>query len=149
MKTRSVLALFAFLAAVPLSAQVTTATVYGRIVDPSGAGVPQAKVSLLNEGTNSRSNVVSDTIGEFTIGFLPVGRYTVSIEAAGFKAQKQSGMELSAGQRIGIEYKLALGNVAEVVEVSGSAPLINTVSAEQREGKIEAEVRELPVSRRD
>ena len=139
----------AALLAVPMAAQVTTATIYGRVLDPSGAGVPQAKITMLNEGTNSTSTAVSDASGDFTVAFLPVGVYTVSIEASGFKAQKQTGIELGAGQRVGAEYRLALGNVSEVVEISASAPLVNTVSAEQREGKIEAQVRELPLSRRD
>ncbi len=137
------------LSAVNLIAQVTTATVYGRIVDPSGAGVPQAKVALINDETNARTNAVSDASGEFTSAFLPVGRYSISIEASGFKGQKQTGVELSAGQRVAVEYRLDLGSVTEVVEVTSSSPLVNTVSAEQREGKTETQVRELPLARRD
>ncbi len=139
----------AALLAVPVTAQVTTATIYGRVLDPSGAGVPQAKITMTNEGTNTTSSAVSDGSGEFTVAFLPVGVYTVSVEASGFKAQKHAGIELGAGQRVGAEYRLALGNVSEVVEISASTPLVNTVSAEQREAKIEMQVRELPLSRRD
>jgi len=143
------LACLALLASLPALAQVTTATLYGRIVDPSGAGVPQAKILILNEQTNARANAVSDPSGEFTIPFLTAGSYTISLEAQGFKGQKQTGVLLSAGQRVGAEFRLELGNVAEVVEVSSSAPLINTVSAEQREGKTQEQVRELPLARRD
>jgi hypothetical protein len=143
------LACLALLATLPAFAQVTTATLYGRIVDPSGAGIPQARITLQNEETNGRANGLSDASGEFTIPYIAVGRYTVSLEAKGFKGQKQSGILLSAGQRVGAEYRLELGNVAEVVEVSSSTPLVNTVSAEQREGKTEMQVRELPLARRD
>ena len=149
MNCRHFAALIALVSLLPAHAQVTTATVYGRVIDPSGAAIAQAKIALLNEGTNARVNTVSDAAGEFTAAFLAVGKYTISIEATGFKQQRRSGIELSAGQRVGLEYKLDLGNVSEVVEVSASTPQINTVSAEQREGKIEAEVRELPLARRD
>lgn len=143
------LALLAFLAAASMSAQVTTATLYGRITDPSGAGIPDARINLVNDENNARASGVSDSQGEFTIAFLPVGKYTISLEAKGFKGQKQTGVALSAGQRVGAEYRLELGSVSEVVEVSASTPLVNTISAEQREGKTETQVRELPLARRD
>lgn len=149
MNKKTFVALAALLAVIPSHAQLTTATIYGRVIDPSGAGVPEAKLLLLNEETNARSHAVSDTSGEFTVAFLPVGRYTISIEARGFKGQKQTGIDLSAGQRVGAEYRLDIGSVAEVVEVSASTPLVNTVSAEQREDKTEVQVRELPLARRD
>ncbi|MBC7925048.1 MAG: TonB-dependent receptor, partial [Bryobacteraceae bacterium] len=149
MNWKPCLALAALSATSPLFAQVTTATIYGRVLDPSGAGVPQALVALQNEATNSRISATSDSSGDFTVAFLAVGKYTILIEAKGFKGQKQSGIELSAGQRLGAEYTLALGNVAEIVEVTSSAPLVNTVSAEQREGKTQTQVRELPLARRD
>jgi hypothetical protein len=149
MKRKPCLALLALLATGPLYAQVTTATIYGRVLDPSDAAVPQAKVTLQNEETNARSNAVADSSGQFTVPFLPIGHYTINIEATGFKAQKQTGIELSAGQRAGLEFKLDIGSVSDIVEISASAPQVNTVSAEQREGKIEAQVRELPLSRRD
>lgn len=142
-------ALAALLAATPLFSQVTTATIYGRVLDPSGAGVPQAKITLLNEGTNNPTHTTSDSTGEFTVPFLPVGQYTISIEASGFRGQRRTGINLSAGERIGAEFQLELGNVSEMVEISSSTPLVNTVSAEQREAKGELQVRELPLARRD
>ncbi len=131
------------------SAQVTTATIYGRVVDPSGAGVPSAQITLLNEGTNARTNATTDSTGEFTVAFLNVGSYTMTIEAKGFKTQKRTGLAASAGQRIGAEVQLEVGSVTEVMEISSALPLLNTVSAEQREAKTETQVRELPLSRRD
>jgi hypothetical protein len=129
--------------------QVTTATIYGRILDPSGAGIPTAQITLVNEGTNARAVATSDSAGEFTIPFLSVGTYTLTVEAKGFKGQRQAGLGASAGQRLGVDIRLDVGNVSEVIEVTGAAPLLNTVSAEQREAKTETQVRELPLSRRD
>lgn len=129
--------------------QVTTATIYGRILDPTGAGIPAAQITLLNEGTNVRTTATSDSVGEFTIPFLNVGTYTLTAEAKGFKGQRQAGLAASAGQRLGVDIRLDVGSAAEVIEVSGIAPLLNSVSAEQREAKTETQVRELPLSRRD
>ncbi len=146
---------FAFLLFLPLVpygnalGQVTTATLYGRVLDPSGAGVPSAQVFLVNEATNARTTAASDPNGEFTVAFLSVGTYTMTVEAKGFKSQKRTGLVASAGQRVGAEIQLEVGSVTEVVEVSTSLPQLNTVSAEQREAKTEVQVRELPLARRD
>lgn len=129
--------------------QVTTATIYGRVLDPSGAGIPSAQVALTNEATNARTNATTDTNGEFTVAFLNVGAYTMTVEAKGFKSQKRNGLLASAGQRVGAEVQLEVGSVTEVVEVNTTLPQLNTVSAEQREAKNEVQVRELPLARRD
>jgi hypothetical protein len=64
-------------------AQVTTATVYGTITDPTGAAISSAPVSLSNELTGATASTHSNVAGEFTFTFLPVGAYTISIEAQG------------------------------------------------------------------
>jgi hypothetical protein len=123
--------------------QVTTATIYGNVLDPSGAAVAQASVSATNELTGVTLTAASDERGEFTLTFVQVGRYTISIKAPGFKEQKQTGLELSAGQRFRLNYTLAVGEVTENVTVTAEAPLLNTVAAEQREGLSERQARTL------
>ncbi len=81
--------------------------------------------------------------------FLPVGRYTISIKAPGFKEQKQTGLELTAGQKLRSNYTLAVGEVTENVTVTAETALLNTVTAEQREGITEKQTKELPLFRRD
>src|SRR3954471_24058078 len=76
-------------------AQVTTATLYGIVTDPSGATVPGANVTITNEQTNAAQNATTNQEGEFTFNFLQVGRYSLLISAAGFKEQTQQGVELS------------------------------------------------------
>ncbi len=62
-----------------LLAQVTTATVYGNVGDPSGAQIPDASVIIVNEETGSVQTATTSTTGEFTFNFLSVGRYTLSV----------------------------------------------------------------------
>ena len=129
--------------------QVTTATLYGNVLDPSGAAIAQAAVSATNELTGVGFTAASDERGEFTLTFLPVGRYTLSIKAPGFKEQKQTGLELAAGQRLRSNYTLVVGEVTENVTVTAETALLNTVTAEQREGVTEKQTKELPLFRRD
>src|SRR5215471_2312677 len=117
----------------PADAQVTTATLYGVLIDPTGARVPSAVATLVHEGTGAVTKKTADSTGEFGFDFLPVGSYTLRIEAAGFKAQERKGLELSAGQQVRQTFTLDVGSTNETVTVAGTAPLIDTVSAEQHQ----------------
>jgi len=130
-------------------AQITTATIYGNVTDPSGAAVVGAEVTATNELTGGVVASSTNEVGEFTLTFLPVGRYTIGIKAVGFKEQKQTGLQLAGGQRVGRNISLVVGEVTETVSVTAEAPLLNTVSAEQRENLTTTQVRELPLFRRD
>ncbi len=143
--------LFGFLGgvAMPAHAQVTTATIYGSVADPTGAIVPSAKVSATNELTGARQEATTNELGEFTFTFLPVGRYTLNIESQGFRPVKQTGLELTAGQQLRLNLSLQLGSSAEVVSVTAETPLINAVSAEQRTTIDKTQAVELPLARRN
>jgi len=129
--------------------QVTTATLYGTVVDPSGAAIPQATITVTNEGTLSVSTATTDRNGEFTLTFLPVGSYAVSAKAASFREERRPHLALGASQRVVLSFSLQIGSTAESVTVTEGAPVLNTVSAEQRENVSTAQVRELPLARRD
>ncbi len=142
-------ALVGLLAAWPGFGQVTTATIYGTVVDGSGAAIPNASIHIENELTSAVSTASSDSSGEFTVTFLPVGRYTVTIEAGGFKLYKQAGLELAAGQRVRLSFALEIGSINESIAVTAEAPLVVASTAEQRTHLATQEVVELPLSRRD
>ncbi|HUQ94254.1 MAG TPA: TonB-dependent receptor [Bryobacteraceae bacterium] len=129
--------------------QVTTATIYGTVLDATGGAVPGATVTVTNEGTAAVTNATSGTLGEFTVTFLAVGSYTVTVEAKGFKTYKQTGLPLGAGQRVQVEVKLDVGDTKETVSITADAPLLETSTAEQRQNLTTSEVRELPTARRD
>jgi hypothetical protein len=131
------------------AAQVITATLYGIVTDATGAVVPGATVSIRNEETSASYRKVSDAAGEFGFEFLPVGTYTLRIEGPGFKALETSGITLTAGQQARRTYQLEVGVVTETVKVEGTAPLLNTVSAEQQQSIDSGTAKELPLARRD
>jgi hypothetical protein len=132
-----------------IQGQVTTATLYGNVTDGSGAQVPRAPVLIVNEETSSTQTTTTNATGEFTFNFLPVGRYSLTITASGFKEQTESGIELTAGQSIRRTYVLEIGTLAEKVTVTAGKPLVNTVNAEQLISHGTIEVREIPLARRD
>jgi Carboxypeptidase regulatory-like domain/TonB dependent receptor-like, beta-barrel len=130
-------------------AQVTTATFYGIVNDPSGAVVPGAEVTLTNENTSATLKSITDVQGEFVFNFVPAGRYTLKIALAGFKSLESKNMELGAAQNVRQTFTLQVGEVTESVTVSGESPLVNTAAAEQRESYSHQQVTELPLARRN
>lgn len=132
-----------------LEAQVTTATVYGRVIDPSGAVIPEASISASNEATGLEYSTVTGSGGEFTITFLPAGTYSLAISAEGFRSYLETGLTLASGQRHNRDYGLELGATAETVTVTSEAPLMNTVNAEQDIALNQNQVAELPMINRD
>lgn len=133
----------------PAWSQVTTATFYGTVADPSGARIPGAVVTLTHEETNATSTRTSDANGEFTFDFLRIGTYTIRAEATGFKRYELKGLELSAAQTLRQIITLEIGSVTETVNVDATAPLVNTASSEQVQNFEGMKVTELPLSRRN
>ncbi len=149
--TKTLLAFLAVagLLAVSAPAQVTTATIYGRVLDPSGAVIPGAAVRAANEATGLEKIAESNERGEFVVAYIPVGPYTITIEADGFNTRVQSGVNLSSGQTADLSFVLEIGATTELVEVSADAPLLNTTSAEQDISLSSDQVDHLPLRNRD
>ena len=90
----------ALLWSVPVRAQVTTADVVGRVTDPSGAVVPNAKVTIQNTGTGAVRSMNTTESGDYVFNLLPIGSYTIHIEVASFRTFTRQGLELAAGDRV-------------------------------------------------
>ena len=129
--------------------QVTTATLNGIVADDSGGVVPGAEVTLTQSETNAVSAKTTNEIGEFVFTFVNPGTYTLRITSPGFMTSQHDNFVLRAAQNIRRRFTLQVGQVAETVEVSAQAVMINTGSTEQREGLSEMEVTQLPLSRRN
>src|SRR5215475_3880667 len=144
------LALLVCLAALtPGKAQVTTATFYGTVSDPSQAVLPGVTATMTNEGTGLATSKISDEKGEFAFTFLPAGTYTLKLELPGFKTFVNAGFQLGAAQNVRRTFTLEVGGVTDEVTVTGDAPLVNTVAAEQRQSYSRIQLTELPLANRD
>src|SRR5215813_9875352 len=129
--------------------QVTTATIFGTVVDSSGATVPLAEVTATNELTGTMKTGIANNRGEVTITFVPVGVYTISIEAAGFKKYRESGLALVAGENANLKFSLEIGAVSETLNVTADRPLLEATSAQQNVTIDAVQRAELPLTSRD
>lgn len=132
-----------------LIAQRTDATFAGIVTDPSGAVLPGAEVQLINEGTAAVTQHITNETGEFIFSFVPVGTYTLKIVMPGFKTYESRGIPLGAAQNVRRTYVLEVGAVSDSVTVTGEAPLVNTISPEQRLSLETVEVKNLPMFNRN
>ena len=114
--------------ALTVSAQTVSGTILGTVTDSSGSVIPNAKVTIVNEGTGLTRNVQADSNGEFTAPSLPTGHYTVIAELTGFKTLTLSNIELGVDQRARIDLKLEVGAMTESVSVEATSPLVQTSS---------------------
>ncbi len=115
-----VLLVVSFLA-IPLRAQNFNATLSGTVVDPSGAGVPNAVLELKVENMESIAKATSNDRGEFTMPNLTPRTYNLTVNAPGFKEYIQNGIQLLVDQNAQLTVKLQLGSAHESIEVTANA----------------------------
>lgn len=133
----------------PCLAQVTTSTFLGTVTDPSGGVIVGANLTLTNQGTAAATTKSTGADGSFEFDFLRIGTYRLKITAAGFKGLQTGDIDLLAGASMRRTFALELGAVSETVSVEGTAPLVNTVSAEQSQSVSRLEAAELPLAKRN
>src|SRR5215471_18189002 len=117
---------FITLAWLPLTAQTTTGSIVGTVTDVTGAVVPGAAVTITNVDTGIATKAPTDSSGNYVVTALPVGHYSVTVEARGFKKSVSGGITLNVQDRIGVNVVLELGQITETVEVQGVAAALQT-----------------------
>jgi hypothetical protein len=127
---RSLLALVFLSAASMLEAQVNTATLVGTVKDATGAAVPKASVTAKNLATGLARSVVTDATGDYVISNLPAGHYSITASLTGFKTTVIGDIELQVAQQATVNPELQVGQTTTEMNVTASAPLLNSVSAE-------------------
>jgi Carboxypeptidase regulatory-like domain/TonB-dependent Receptor Plug Domain len=139
------LALMASLA--PLQAQVTAA-ISGKVVDPTGTGVSGARVTVKSLETGATRSVTTDDAGNYRALSLPLGAQEVRAEKASFKVGIRTGIDLTVGQDAVVNLSLEIGDVAQVVTVSGASPVVNTTTSTVSGLVGENQVKDLPLNGR-
>jgi len=107
-------------------AQDVTARIDGQVVDPAGAVVMGATITLTNTKTGEVRTVESNDSGQYTLTLIQPGIYDMSVKAQGFKEYLSKGLELNVNDRKTINIPLETGAVSESVTVTAEAPLIQT-----------------------
>ncbi len=107
------------------AAQIVTGSLSGTVKDTTGAVVPKAAVTLINEATNDRRSTDADAAGYFTFAAVPYGNYTVEIQVKGFETWRQTGIVMNSGDvRTVSGIALAVGSTNTMVSVSAAPPQI-------------------------
>ncbi len=120
LKGATIAAFLLFLSASGARAQ-NTAGIRGIVTDPSGSTVPHAKVAVTNVNTNIGRTMQTGSDGNYVFELLPVGTYSVSVEAKGFKAFQASNITLAAGDDARVNAHLEVGAATQTVVVESSA----------------------------
>jgi hypothetical protein len=145
---RSIL-LLTLACALPAAAQVSTAELTGSVMDPSGAPIGNAKISLTNAETGAVREINTAADGSYTATLLPPGTYNITVEAPGFSKLLQSGVHLDVNQRARVDLALKVGQVTEIVEVEARAPMLESQSSSLGSVIGERFVNELPLNGRN
>ncbi|HZR27678.1 MAG TPA: TonB-dependent receptor [Terriglobales bacterium] len=129
-KSLMVLALSLALSAVSF-AQIKSASIVGRVTDTSGAAVPAATVSAINQQTSVVSSATTDPTGNFAIPYLEPGTYNVNVEktGSGFAKYSTVNLSLSTAQTVKLEIPLQIQTGTQTVTVSADQAVIQTSSA--------------------
>ena len=109
-------------------AQIATTSLRGVVKDPSGAVVPNAKITLTNAATGQVIGATSNAAGEYSFTQIPPAHYTIDVIATGFGDQKKAA-ELIVDQPATIDFTMTVKSLAEVVNVSAEAQTLNTTDA--------------------
>src|SRR5437762_10050532 len=120
------LAVLALLVSLPAFSQAITAKVSGTVSDPSGAVVPNASVTIRNQQTSQARSAKTDSAGGYEFSFLPIGSYSLSVEATGFQKAEVAPFPLSVDQEARVDVKMTIGQAAETVQVAATAILMQT-----------------------
>jgi hypothetical protein len=145
----SCIPLLCFAAAAALLAQSPSASVVGRVTDATGAVIPGVAVRITNLDTNLAHAASTNDVGDYTVPYLPPGRYSLEATLAGFRSYRQAEFTLAVDQVLRIDIPLEIGSASESVTVHDAPPVLNTETGTRGEVTTNAEIAEIPLDGRN
>lgn len=140
--------IFAMFLPVCVHAQFSS-SIEGNVTDSTGAVVPGAKVTVTNNGTGLSRGITTSGEGFYRVVNLGLGRYTVSVEHAGFRPSEQRDVRLAASETARVNFTLEVGNVGEKITVEAQTPQVETEQG-RVSGQIETQqIKEMPLNGRN
>ena len=147
--TLTIAAICLYLSGPPLAAQTVNGTILGLVRDPQGAAIPKADISARNLETGVTRNTTADDSGDYRIVSVPAGSYELTASAPGFKTEVHSGIVVTVGSDVSLDFALVVGAVNDTIQVTAEAPQVDT-SGSTLGGFVNSEtIRELPLNGRD
>src|SRR5579872_949402 len=122
------------LAAAAAWGQIDRGTIQGEVKDPSGLGVPGAKVQVIRADTNSALDLETNMEGLYTAPNLPAGDYRIVFQKAGFASVTREPVEVRPRMDVRVDVTLQPGAVTESVTVTEEAPLLDTATMNNAAG---------------
>jgi hypothetical protein len=126
----------------------STGTIQGTVTDPSGAAVPKANVTVRNVATGQERSFTTEESGLYIVPSLAVGRYQVSVSAPGLQTTTISDLVLEVGRSLEQNFHLQVASATEVVEIVGTAPVVESSSVSVGSVIDQRTVQEIPLNGR-
>jgi Carboxypeptidase regulatory-like domain/TonB dependent receptor len=140
--------LFVAFVAVTASAQVR-ANLHGRVLDPSGAAIPNAQVSLIEVATNISRRTISSRSGDYAFTELNPGAYRLEVAANGFQRLKLIAQSIAVGQTANVDLVMTVGSDQRAVTVDATAPLFQSRTSNIQTNIPEKAVVAIPLNSRN
>jgi len=122
-----------------------TASITGRITDPAGGVVPDVSVTATSVANGVATASVSNQDGYYSLPSLPPGTYSLSLQKIGFAPIRQENLKLDVQQTARIDFTLKVGTVAESIDVTAQAPILDSESSALGQVVESRQVTELPL----
>src|SRR5438309_9977846 len=132
-----------------LIAQVDRGSIVGTVSDASGANVEGAKVAIKNLATDQLVEVTTDSSGAYAANVLRIGAYSVTVEKQGFKKAVEPNVGVGVNQVVRVNLTLQVGSTTESVEVTATAPLLQTETSSLGTIETEKRISDLPLNGRN
>jgi len=130
-------------------AQVQFSQFTGTVLDPTGAAIANAKVTVTNPATDLHLSATTNSSGNYTVGEVPPGVYKITVEAPGFKIISNNAVTANAGTIAHVDFRLQIGKASEVVEVTGEATAVNTEDSKLSTTVSSTQIENLPLNGRN
>ncbi len=127
----------------------TSADLTGTVADPSGAAVPNARVTAIDTARGGQRSAATDEHGAYRMSGLAPSSYKVSVEHGGFQTEIVSAVALTVGQTLVLDFQLKLSGVSTEVEVTSEPPVVETERSSQANTLTQEYIAQLPIDRRD
>ncbi|MGH2507843.1 MAG: carboxypeptidase-like regulatory domain-containing protein, partial [Ktedonobacteraceae bacterium] len=132
-----------------LLGQTARATVLGVVKDTSGAVIPKAAITVLNQATGVVHRTTTSASGNYVIPALLPGTYSITASKSGFQTRTETGEALTVTARLAVSFTLPLGQVTQQVTVSAAAVHLDTASASLGQVIDQKAITTLPLNGRD
>ncbi|MHB8500787.1 MAG: TonB-dependent receptor [Candidatus Acidiferrales bacterium] len=126
----------------------STASLNGTVTDPTGAGIPNAKVSATNQATGVETTTQTDGAGAYLFPTLPIGIYRIEVTAANFQSAVISKISLQVATAVTQNFQLKIGEATEKIEIVADAAEIDTATNSMSQVINDKTVQDIPLNGR-